>query len=64
MLFTVNKVLVEWIFGMSFDDHEESFVTLHNRNFTKMILEKLDLAHTNQPTEDLTASGASPSPVF
>jgi hypothetical protein len=28
---SVKKILVEWVFGMSFDDHEESFVTLHNR---------------------------------
>jgi hypothetical protein len=27
---------------MSFDDHEENFVTLHNRNSTKIILEQLD----------------------
>jgi hypothetical protein len=58
MLISVNKVLVEWIFGMSFDDHEESFVTLHNRNFTKMILEKLDLAHTNQPAEGIATQGS------
>jgi len=24
---------------MSFDDHEENYVTLHNRNVTKIILE-------------------------
>jgi hypothetical protein len=60
MLVSVKQVLVEWIFGMSFDDHEESFVTLHNRNFTKMILEKLDQAHN--PTE--AAEAASPSPAY
>lgn len=40
-----KKVLVEWVFGMSFDDHEESFVTLHNRKQTKLILEMLDQKH-------------------
>ena len=27
---------------MSFDTHEENFVTLNNRNFTKLILDNLD----------------------
>ena len=34
----VRAITVEWIFGMGFDDHEESFVTLNNRNFSKLIL--------------------------
>lgn len=32
---------------MSFDDHEENFVTLHNRNFTKIILEQLNRDRTS-----------------
>ena len=35
----VRAITVEWIFGMGFDDHEESFVTLNNRNFSKLILD-------------------------
>ena len=35
----VQAITVEWIFGMGFDDHEESFVTLNNRNFSKLILD-------------------------
>lgn len=27
---------------MSFDTHEENFVTLNHRNFTKLILDNLD----------------------
>jgi hypothetical protein len=37
----VDAITVEWIFGMGFDDHEESYVTLNNRNFSKLILDQL-----------------------
>ena len=33
---------------MGFDDHEESFVTLNNRNFSKLILNQLDASRTQQ----------------
>ena len=29
---------LSWLFGMSFDDHEDTFVTLFNKNFSKQIL--------------------------
>ena len=35
----VDAITVEWIFVMGFDDHEESYVTLNNRNFSKLILD-------------------------
>ena len=35
----LQKCVVDWVFGMSFDDHDENFITLHNRNFTKLILD-------------------------
>ena len=37
----VDAITVEWIFAMGFDDHEESYVTLNNRNFSKLILDQL-----------------------
>ena len=38
----VASFKTEWIFGQTFDEHQDKFVTLNNRNFTKMILEKFD----------------------
>ena len=38
----VTSFKTEWIFGQTFDEHQDKFVTLNNRNFTKMILEKFD----------------------
>ena len=35
----VDTVELEWVFGLGFDDHEENFVTLNNRNFSKLILD-------------------------
>jgi len=32
---------------MSFDDHEENSVTLHNRNVTKIILDQLNRKQTS-----------------
>ena len=44
----------EWVFGQSFDEHQDQFVTLNNRNLTKIILEKFDTdAQTSSlPFED------------
>ena len=36
---SINQVSFEWVFGLGFDDHEENFVTLSNRNFSKLILD-------------------------
>lgn len=36
---TVNSISFEWVFGLGFDDHEENYVTLSNRNFSKLILD-------------------------
>ena len=33
---------VNWVFGLNFDDHEDNYVTLHNRDFSKQILNKFD----------------------
>ncbi len=43
----IAKVEIQWVNGMSFDDHEENFVTLHNRNSTKIILEQFDRNRTS-----------------
>ena len=42
VLIQVSSFKTEWIFGQTFDEHQDKFVTLNNRNFTKMILEKFD----------------------
>jgi hypothetical protein len=34
----ISEVLIEWVFNMSFDSYEENYVTLNNRNFTRLIL--------------------------
>ena len=39
---SIDSVSFEWVFGLGFDDHEENFVTLSNRNFSKRILEQFD----------------------
>ena len=36
---SIDSVSFEWVFGLGFDDHEENFVTLNNRNFAKTILD-------------------------
>lgn len=36
---SIDSVSFEWVFGLGFDDHEENFVTLSNRNFSKIILD-------------------------
>ena len=40
--FKINSWRLEWVFGQSFDEHQDQFVTLNNRNLTKIILEKFD----------------------
>lgn len=35
----LQTVEVQWVLGMSLESHEENFVTLNNRNFTKLILD-------------------------
>ena len=44
---TLQEIKIEWVFGMSFNDHEEDFCTLYNRNISRLILEQLD----QKPTE-------------
>jgi hypothetical protein len=38
----VSCIQVSWVFGMSFDDHDENFQTLNNRNFSKQMLSRLE----------------------
>ena len=38
----IDSVSLEWVFGLGFDDHEENYVTLSNRNFSKLILDQFD----------------------
>ena len=40
--FLIESFKIEWIFGQTFDEHQDQFVTLNNRNVTKLILEKFD----------------------
>ena len=40
--FLIDSFKIEWIFGQTFDEHQDQFVTLNNRNFTRLILEKFD----------------------
>lgn len=47
----IEKIEIQWVTGMSFEDHEENFVTLHNRNFTKLILEQFDRKRTGLDVE-------------
>ena len=39
MKVSIDCVSFEWVFGLGFDDHEENFITLSNRNFSKLILD-------------------------
>lgn len=45
----IESFKVEWIFGQSFDDYQDKFVTLNDRNETKLILEKFDMEATDLP---------------
>lgn len=42
MQFTLGRLDISWIFEMNFDDHEENYVTLHNKDISKQILEEFD----------------------
>ena len=42
MKVSIDCVSFEWVFGLGFDDHEENFITLSNRNFSKLILDQFD----------------------
>ena len=42
MKVSIDSVSFEWVFGLGFDDHEENFITLSNRNFSKLILDQFD----------------------
>jgi hypothetical protein len=44
----VDSFKLEWIFGQSFDDYQEKFVTLKNRNVSHLILERLDNEYQNR----------------
>jgi len=39
---SIDSIAFEWVFDLGFDDHEENFVTLNNRNFSKLILDQFD----------------------
>ena len=39
---SIDCISFEWVFGLGFDDHEEDFITLSNRNFSKLILDQFD----------------------
>ena len=40
--FKIDSTKIEWVFGQSFDDYQEQFVSLKNRNLSKIILDKFD----------------------
>jgi len=47
----VETFKLEWIFGQSFDDYQEKFVTLKNRNVSNLILERFDNEYQNRQQE-------------
>ena len=48
MKVSIDSVSFEWVFGLGFDDHEENFITLSNRNFSKLILDQFDRKKQNK----------------
>lgn len=42
MRLILTDIEIQWVIGMSFDNHEENFVTLNNRDFSKIILSQLE----------------------
>lgn len=49
----IESFKLEWIFGQSFDDYQEKFVTLKNRNVSNLILERFDNEYQNRQEEDV-----------
>ena len=60
----IQSIKVEWIFGQSFDDHQDQFVTLSNRNFTKIILDKLDQEAAKKLYQDNRGQNSKSSGVI
>lgn len=52
----VERFRLEWIFGQSFDDYQEKFVTLKNRNVSHLILERFDNEYQIRQEEDVAGN--------
>ncbi len=38
----IGLIEVKWVFGLGFNDHEDNFVTLFNKNFSQQILSQFE----------------------
>lgn len=53
----IEMIRVEWVFGQGFDDHEDNFVTLFNKNFSQQILSQFD---SKQPDFEVIDTSSRP----
>lgn len=60
----INKVMIEWVFGMGFDDHEDNYVTLFNKNFSQKILSKFDQTEDENDAEYIDTSSNAKRQAF
>eukprot|EP00347_Sterkiella_histriomuscorum_P015009 403358661 len=43
----IGSISLEWIFGLGFEDHEDNFVTLYNKNQSQQILQQFEQEKTD-----------------